>query len=101
MDFSNVFVQATLVEDVYLILTSYFDSDTGEYRDKLVMKPNKSLYGLVQPPLYWYNIMKGSFEASCFKTIPLNPCMFYGRFMIAIIYVDNALFFGTYQDNIN
>ena len=51
--FSNVFVKATSVEDVYLSLQYYFDSDTGEDRANMAMKINKSLYGLVQTPLYW------------------------------------------------
>ena len=61
MDFSNDFVQGTLVDDVYLTLPFYFDSDTGEDRDKMVMKLNKSLYLLVQYPLYCYNITKGDY----------------------------------------
>ena len=52
MDLSNAFVQATLVEDFYLALPYYFDSDTGEDRANVVMKLNKSIYKLVQAPLY-------------------------------------------------
>ena len=52
MDFSNAFVQDTLVEDVYLALLSYFDYDPGEDIVNMVMKINESLYVLVQTPLY-------------------------------------------------
>ena len=53
------------------------------------MKINKSLYGLVQAPLYWYNHLKGAFESRGFKPIPMDPYMLYVRFTIALIYVDD------------
>ena len=31
----------------------------------------------------------------------MDPCMFYGRGMIVIMYVDGVLFFGTDQDRID
>ena len=67
----------------------------------MVMNINKSFYGLVKTPLYWYNNLKGAFEERGFKPSPLDPCMFYGRGMIALIYVDDVLFFGTGQYKIN
>ena len=101
VDFSYAFVQDTLVDDIYLYLTSYFDSDTDEDRAKMVMNINKSLYGLVQEPFYRYNHLEGVFESRGFKPRPLDTCMFYGRGMIELIYDDGVLFFGTNQDNID
>ena len=63
LDLSNAFFKATLVEDVYLTLSSYFCSDTSKDRVKMVMELNKNLYVLVQSFLYWYNHLKGDFEA--------------------------------------
>ena len=65
------------------------------------MKLNNSLYGLVQTPLCWYNNVKGNFEARGFQQSPQDHCMFYGKGMIAIIYVDDILFFGPDQDKIS
>jgi hypothetical protein len=62
VDFSNAFVQADLKEDVYISLPACFDSDEGISRSDVVMKLNKSLYGLVQAPLYWYNHLKNALE---------------------------------------
>ena len=67
VDLSNYFVQANLVEYVYLAIPYYFDSESGKYRAKMFMKLNKSLYELVQPPLYWYNNVKGTFETRSFN----------------------------------
>ena len=64
------------------------------------MKLNNILYVLVQLTLYWYNHLKGYFEARGFKPIPLGTCMFYVRSIIALIYLDDSLFFVTYKDNI-
>ena len=101
VDLSNIVFQATLGEDVYTPpLPYYFYSDTGEDIANMVMKLNKSLYRMVQHPLYWYNHMKGNFEARCFKPSHLYPCIFYGKGMIALIYVDDVLLFGPDQDKI-
>ena len=64
----------------------------------MVTNVNKSLYGLVQTPLYWYNHLKGAFEARGFKPSPMDTFMFYGRVMVALIYVDDVLFFVPDQD---
>jgi hypothetical protein len=60
VDFSNVFVQAQLKEDVYISLPVCFDYDTGVSRSEAVMQLQQSLYGLVQAPLYWYNHMQNA-----------------------------------------
>ena len=67
----------------------------------MVMKINKNLYGLVKSPLFCYNNMKGGFEELGFKPSNMDPCMFYIRGMISLIYVDDVLLFGPDQDNID
>ena len=47
VDFSNAFVQAKLKEDVYISLPAMFKGPQGEGNDKVVLKLNRSLYGLV------------------------------------------------------
>ena len=101
VDFSNDFVQATLLEDFCLTLPYYFESDTGEYRYNMVMMINKNLYGMVKPPLFCYNDTKGGFEEICFKPRNMDPCMFYIRCMISIIYDDDVFLFGPDQYNID
>ena len=55
---------------------------------------------MVQSPLYLYNHLKGDFERRFFKPILMDTCIFYRRGMIALIYVDFLLLFGTNQDKI-
>ncbi len=103
VDFSNAFVQAELNEDVYVQLPAMFQGPNGETGREVVMKLNRSLYGLVQAPLYWYNHLKASLEDPSigFKASPLDPCLFYGNGMIVLVYVDDCLFFGPDQDKID
>ena len=90
VDFSKYFVQDTLLEYVYLALPYYYYYDTGEDRDMMFMKLNKSLNGLVQKSLYRYNNLKVYFEPRGFKPFPLYPFILYGRGMISLIYVDDV-----------
>ena len=101
VDFSNAFVQSTLVEDIYLALPSYFYSDAAEDRSNMVMNINKNIYVMVQIPMYWYNRLESDFEASGFKSSPLDTCVLYGRVMVALIYVDDVLLFGPDKYNID
>ena len=99
VDFSNAFSQGTLVEDIYLTLPYYFGSDTSKDRVKMVMELNKNLYVLARASLYWYNHLKGDFEARFLKPIPLDPYVSNGKGTIALINVDDVLFFiiGIYK----
>jgi Reverse transcriptase (RNA-dependent DNA polymerase) len=91
VDFSNAFVQATLKEEVYMQLPKGFEK--GGQNDG-VLKLNRSLYGLVQAPMYWYEHLKKALEDNGFKVSSYDPCMFFGKGMVVLCYVDDCLFFG-------
>ncbi len=95
VDFSNTFVQAKLDEDVYITTPAMFgDPEFGT--DEVVMKLNRSLYGLSQAPLYWYNHLQKALEDKTvgFVKSKLDDCIFYGHGIIVLVYVDDVLFFG-------
>jgi hypothetical protein len=95
VDFSNAFVQAELKEEVYVELPEMFrDEHNHGSTNGVVLKLNKSLYGLVQAPLSWYNHLQKGLNELDFKVSALDPGMYYGRGMILITYVDDTLFFG-------
>jgi hypothetical protein len=95
VDFSNAFVQAELKEEVYVELPEMFrDEHNHGSKEGVVLKLNKSLYGLVQAPLSWYNHLQKGLHELDFKVSALDPGMYYGRGMILITYVDDTLFFG-------
>jgi len=90
VNFTNAFAQATLNEQVYIELPQMFDSPNGP---DTVLKLNKSLYGLVQAPLSWYNhLMDGLKQAGITKSNN-NPCLFFGNKMMVLVYVDDCIFF--------
>jgi hypothetical protein len=94
-DFSSAFVQAPLAEEVYVELPEMFrdEQDHGS-KDGVVLKLNKSLYGLVQAPRTWYHHLQKGLNKLDFHVSTLDPGMYYGRGMILITYVDDTLFFG-------
>ena len=91
VDFQNAFAQAPLKENVYIKLPPMFD---GEDSSDIVLKLNKSLYGLVQAPLTWYDYLKMEFANQEFIPSEIDPCLFYGKDMMAMVYVEDVVFFG-------
>ena len=65
------------------------------------MKINRSLYGLVQIPLYWLSILKKTLEDNGFKKSEYEHILFYGKDMVTLYYVDDVIFFGTNQAKID
>ena len=52
--FLNVFIQATLEEEVYVEMPAIFSDKNTNSEETFVLKLSKSLYGLVQAPRTWY-----------------------------------------------
>ena len=94
VDFSNAFVQAKLDKDVFIGLPPMFSGPNAEDRKDVVLKLNRSLYGLVDAPMYWYNHLAQELEAVGFQKSDLDPCLFYGHGTVILCYVDDCLFFG-------
>ena len=101
VDFSNAFCQATLNEEIYITLPSYFESEEGFTSHDACLKLNKSLYGLVQSPMYWFNFISKVFEDKGFRPSTHDQCLFYGRGFMILVYVDDCLFFGPDEGAIN
>ena len=59
-----------------------------------VMKLNKSLYGLVQAPLAWYEHLQAGLKEIGFTPSKIDPGLYFGNGMIVLSYVDDCLFFG-------
>jgi len=90
VDFTNAFTQASLKEDVYVAVPQLFDSPNGP---NTVLKLNKSLYGLVQAPLSWYNHLTKGLKETGFSKSNNDPCLFFGNGMMVLVYMDDCIFF--------
>ena len=90
VDFTNASAQVKLKETVYVELPKMFESPDGS---DVVLKHNKSLYGLVQAPLCWYANLRAGLIAEGFVPSELDPCLYYGHGMAVLTYVDDCIFF--------
>ena len=100
VDYTNAFVQANLKENenVYVALPKCFILSG---RTEVVLKLIKSLYGLKQAPLRWFERLRDGLLKRGFVQSRLDPCLFYKRGLILLIYVDDCLFFGSEGDLID
>ena len=99
VDFSNAFAQAELDdEQIYVHAPRGFHGDGGE---QVVLKLRKSLYGLVQAPLCWGNHLKDGLGKVGLRPSERDSCMYLGENVIALTYVDDCLFFGKSQKEID
>jgi hypothetical protein len=112
IDFSNAFVQATLDEDVYIELPQGYMLDNkgklvgsgtmhGHDKDN-VLKLDRSLYGLVQAPMYWGKHLKATLERYGFKSSIYDSCCYTNEDgMVILTYCDDCLFFHQSQSAID
>jgi histone deacetylase 1/2 len=110
IDFSNAFVQAKLDEDVYIEVPKGYTMgnngklvlDSSPGREEFVLKLDRSLYGLVQAPMYWGRHLKAALERHCFKPSIYDACCYTNdQGMVILTYCDDCLFFHHSQDEID
>ena len=78
----------------------FSDKNQNSTDEGVVLKLNKSLYGLVQAPRSWYHHLQRGLAKLDFFPSAEDPGMYYGRGIILITYVDDTLFFGPYLKQI-
>jgi Reverse transcriptase (RNA-dependent DNA polymerase) len=88
VDYTLAFVQSDLNEDVYVRMAKGFE------RPGHVYKLKKSLYGLRQSPLNFFQHLKEGLEARGFVQSQFDPCLFIADSVICLCYVDDCLFFA-------
>jgi hypothetical protein len=97
VDFSNAFVQATLSNDehVYIRPPKTFETRDGKEENEVVLKLKRSLYGLVQAPLYWGRHLQKALNNHGFhQQQGLYQCLYFGHDTIILTYVYDCLFFS-------
>ena len=98
VDYSNAFVQAELDTDVFVSLPPGVTMSDGS---SSVMHLRKSLYGLKQAPLKWYEKLRDSLLQRGFKQSKQDQCLFFVPDLVAVVYVDNVLFFSRSEKRID
>ena len=94
VDYTNAFVHADMDTLVYVEMPPLFG------KEGYVWKLNKSLYGLRQSPLNFFNHLKEGLESRNWEASEHDPCLFYKNGLTCLVYVDDCLFFGTTGDDI-
>ena len=94
IDFSNAFVQAPLEKPVYVSLPAMFNDSSGLDPRQLCLRLKKSLYGMREAPKLWNDWLSKALVRAGFVSSTEDPGIFYGRGMAIAVYVDDVLFFG-------
>ena len=92
VDYVNAFAQADLDKEVYLEIPQGF-----QHQNDLpcVLKLHKSLYGMNDAPLMFFELLKKNLLSVGFKQLgDIDPCLFVHKNAICLTYVDDCLWFG-------
>ena len=95
VDYTNAFVQAPLKDTVYMELPRCFE------KEGYVVRLKRSLYGLVQSPLNFFNHLRDGLVARNWTPSDHDPCVFYKDGLVCLVYVDDCLFFGKNMKSID
>ena len=95
LDVRNAYLYGELDEEIYMEQPEGF-SVPGKTNH--VLRLQRALYGLKQAGLAWWRALKQSMEELGFTSLASDTGVFYyrgeGSFVVAIIYVNNAIFCG-------
>ena len=90
-DITAAFVHAELDEDEHI----YVHQAAGFKRDgNLVYKLRRSVYGLRQSPRNFFQYLSSKMQDAGLRPSKLDPCLFVGDRVIAVIYVDDVLLYS-------
>jgi hypothetical protein len=99
-DITAAFVHAPLKphEEIYVEQPKGFVyGEPGE----LVLKLHKSVYGIKQAPHNFFNFLVDQFKLEGLRQSDNDPCLFIGKKVTAIVYVDDILFFSKDDSEID
>ncbi|MBW0529850.1 hypothetical protein O181_069565, partial [Austropuccinia psidii MF-1] len=90
----SAFLNAPLVETVYLSIPQGMPTDKRKY----CLKLRKAIYGLKQAPLAWYERLKSWLTEVGFRACLMDPCVFFRQKPSKLwlyIHVDDIAIFGA------
>lgn len=89
VDFTLGFIHAPLHDEVYVQMPRLYEKPGH------VLRLKRSIYGLKQSPLNFFNRVKEGMEARGFiQHSELDPCLFISDKVICLTYVDDCLYFS-------
>lgn len=100
IDFVLAFPQADLDVPVFMELPMGMEIP-GAKKGEYILELKKSLYGLKQAGLNWYEKLKKGLEDRGFKASDIDPCIFIRHDMIIISYVDDCCLISFSKETID
>ena len=96
-DITAAFVHADLKpgEEIYVHQPAGFNRGKNK-----VLKLKKTVYGLKQAPRYFFKYLTKHLESQGLRQSYKDPCLFVGDTIVAVVYVDDILFFSKNEDDI-
>ena len=90
-DYTNAFAQAPLSKEIYMEIQK--DFTTYDVDNSYVLHMNKSLYGLQQAPLSWFEHLKTHLESHGFKESSVDQCLFVNMKaqIFCLVYIDDVI----------
>ena len=89
VDYVNAFAQAELDKDVYIEIPQGVEHNNDA---NCIFKLNKSLYGMSDAPLMFFELLKSNLEKVGFEQYKtIDPCIFVHKSAICFTYVDDCL----------
>src|SRR6202789_1375405 len=102
LDVRNAYLYGELDEEIYMEQPEGF---VAPGRERAVLRLKRALYGLKQAGLAWWKALKLSMEKLGFVSLSSDAGIFLyrknGSFIIAVIYVDDAIFCGPLKELVN
>jgi hypothetical protein len=95
VDYTAALVHADVGEDVYIEMPKSFG------KPGIVLKLRKSLYELKQSPQNFFHHLRGKLHDVGFTNSTSDPCLFISDKLIALVHVDDTLFFSPKQEYID
>jgi hypothetical protein len=97
LNFRNAYLYGKLDEEIYMEQPEGFTAP-GTTKEHYVLRLLRALYGLKQAGLAWWRALKQSMEEMGFVSLTSDAGIFVykrdGFFVVAIVYVDDAIFCG-------
>ena len=101
LDVKTAFLYGKLDEEIYMHQPEGFKLKGQEHK---VLRLHRALYGLKQAALSWWRELEASMKRLCFGCMTSDAGVFFtkkeGQLVIAVVYVDDALFFRKNKEAI-
>jgi hypothetical protein len=96
-DITTAFIHGRVTETIYVHQPQGFDRGKGDE----VLHLTRTLYGLKQSPLYFFHYLTERLIKQGLTALQFDPCLFISKSLLVIIYVDDILFYGRSDAEIN